>query len=958
MANLEKKKKSILKRILKWTGITFLLLLIAIIVIPIFFKDEIKEMVLTEVNKSLLADVELGDFDLTFLSTFPHLSVQLNDTKITGREQFKGVELANIKEINAHVNLWSVMGGDQVEIEAVHIIEPKFDVRIMDDGKANFDIVKPDSLKTEEEISEPSKFKLSLKEYSIEKADIQYDDQQGNLYAKIQQLTHVGKGDLTADIIDFETKTTMDAITYKMDGLNYLTEVKTDATINLLMEFTEKTSKFTLKENEIKLNALTFFIDGFYEMLEKSSNMDIKFNASKATFKELLSLVPSFYKSGYESMIADGSLALNAFVKGEMDDKKMPAWDVKLAIEKGKIKYAGMPGSFQNINVNAGSTFKGGENLDLMTLDVSKFHAEFVGNSIDAFLKMRNPISDPLIKSNIKAKVNLATLGKVMPLEKDESYQGKLNADVNLNGRLSTIEQGRYEDFDANGILQLMDMNYKSAGLKEAVTINEMTFKFSPKEMSLEKLVGKTGVSDFNVDGKIDNYIAYFFRDEKLTGKFNFNSNNLDLDELMNLPAPTNTEEPTPTPPEAVEEAEPFLVPDNVDFLLITKVNNIKYNGIKVQNLTGAVNMKEEVAALNDLNFNAMGGSILMNGSYDTKNHHEPKINFSYVLKNIELKQLADNFMTVGKLAPIAKKTKGRINTSFNMSSSLNKALEPIYSSLNGLGDISSDQITVSGFKPLDKLAETLKMNKLSTQTLQDFKTKFKIEQGKVSVTPFNINLGKIKTNVSGSTSLNQDMDYKMKMMIPKEEIPASIIKAAEQAISKINSAAPMLNVKSLPDFIPLTALIGGTVTDPKIDADLKKAVMEATGNSKDQLINNVKETVKDTAKAIINNKINETKEDLQKKKQEIMDEAGKQADKVKAEGKKAGDQIRAEAQKQADQLMKEAGSNPLKKKTAEVAGNKLKKEADVNAKKLEDEANKKADKILADAKERADNLK
>lgn len=77
MTEKTKKKKSLLRRILKWSGITFVLLLIAIILIPIFFKDKIKEMVIEEVNKTLTAKLELDDFDLTLLSTFPNLSVQL-----------------------------------------------------------------------------------------------------------------------------------------------------------------------------------------------------------------------------------------------------------------------------------------------------------------------------------------------------------------------------------------------------------------------------------------------------------------------------------------------------------------------------------------------------------------------------------------------------------------------------------------------------------------------------------------------------------------------------------------------------------------------------------------------------------------------------------------------------------------------------------------------------------------
>jgi hypothetical protein len=293
-----------------------------------------------------------------------------------------------------------------------------------------------------------------------------------------------------------------------------------------------------------------------------------------------------------------------------------------------------------------------------------------------------------------------------------------------------------------------------------------------------------------------------------------------------------------------------------------------------------------------------------------------------------------------------------------NFKSNLTKSLEPVYSSLTGDGDFFTNLITVSGFEPMKKTAESLNMNKLSTQTLKDVKAKFKFADGKVSLTPFNLKLSGIDTKISGYSTFEQDIDYKLEMKIPKEMIPASMIKQAESLMAKANSAVPKLNVGTFPDFIPVTTLVGGTVMKPIIKTDFKEAILKATGNFTQNMINTVKETVKDTVKAIVDNKVKEVKEDLNKKKQEILDEGRKQADKVIAEAKKAGDKLRDEAQTACDQGFKEAGSNPLKKKAAEVSCNQAKKTADNKAKKLEAEAQEQADKIMNTAQQKADAVK
>ncbi len=961
---LPKKKKSFIRRLFKWTGLTLLFLLIAIILIPIIFKDEIKEMVLKEVSKSLKADVTIKDFDLTFLSTFPNVTIQLYDTKVTGRTEFKGVELASVKTIEAHVGLWDVIGGDEIEIDEVHISDAKIDVRVDPEGKANYDIVIP----TDEQPvdAEPSKFKMSLKEYSLKNIEIVYDDQASDMYANIKNLNHTGEGDLTADVIDFATSTQIDELTLEMEGLSYLSKVKTNADVNLLMEFKEDDSKFTLKENNFELNNFKMSLDGFYQMLKDHSQMDLKLNTKEISFKDLLSLVPSFYQSGYESMIAKGDLKMNAEVKGRMDDKNLPGWDVGLNVRKAMIQYAGL-GSINNITVDAGSKFAGGSNLDKMTLDVTKFHSEFVGNLIDANLKLRNPMTDPLIDSKLKAKVNLATIGKVMPLAEGESYKGKLNADVSLNGRMSSIEKEQYEKFNAQGLIELFDFLYKSKDLNEEVNVKDLTFRFSPQNLSLEKMNATMGKSDFSMNGKIDNYLGYLFghnkEDQLLKGVFAFNSNNLDLDQLMgvsNAPAAANpaSAEPAPVDP----NAEPLLIPENVDFDLNTNIQKLHYNGIDVNNIKGNVNMKEEVASLNGLTMNTMGGTVGLRGSYSSKDHNKPAIDLGYNLKEIDIQEITSHFLTIGKLAPVAKYAKGKFSSNLNMKGDLTKALEPVYNSLSGDGDFFTNLVSVSGFEPLKKLGDALSMDKISNQTFKDVKAFFSFKDGKMSLKkPLKIKLSGIDTEVTGSTSFTQDIDYKMLMQVPKSMIPGGIVKAAEQGLSKVNGMVPKLNLGSIPDIIPVSALVGGTVTKPVIKTDFKEALLKATGNLKDNLKDKGKELLdkgKDSIKSIVDNKVKEVKEDLNKKKDEIMADARKEADKLKAEAKRTGDQVRAEADKQCNDAMTAAGSNPIKKKLAEAGCKEGKKKAESSATKIEQEAQTKADNIMNKAQEKADAVK
>jgi len=421
-----------------------------------------------------------------------------------------------------------------------------------------------------------------------------------------------------------------------------------------------------------------------------------------------------------------------------------------------------------------------------------------------------------------------------------------------------------------------------------------------------------------------------------------------------------NTASATPAPVDP--NAEPLLIPENVDFNLNTSIQKMHYNGIDVNNIKGNVNMKEEVASLNGLTMNTMGGTVGLRGSYSSKDHNKPAIDLGYNLKDIDIKEITSHFLTIGKLAPVAKYANGKFSSNLNMKGDLTKALEPVYNTLTGDGDFFTNSVTVSGFEPLKKLGDALSMDKISNQTFKDVKAFFSFKDGKMSLKkPLKIKMSGIDTEITGSTSFTQEIDYKMLLQVPKAMIPGGIIKTAEQGIAKVNGLSPKLNIGSIPDIIPVNALVGGTVTKPVIKTDFKEALLKATGNLKDNLKEKGKEMLdkaKDSVKNVVKGKVDEVKKDLVAEKNKIMDDAQKEADKLKAEAKKAADQVRAEADKQCNDGMAAAGKDIFKKKAAEVACKEVKKKAENSATKIEQEAQTKADNIMNKAKEKADAVK
>ena len=119
------------------------------------------------------------------------MTVELTDLKLTGRDQFKGLGLIDAGYFKAQVKLWDVISGDQIAIRGIYLENTKINVKVLQDGAANYDITVPDTTATPENPEgEPSNFKLTLEKYAFTNCDIVYDDQQGDMYAKILALNH------------------------------------------------------------------------------------------------------------------------------------------------------------------------------------------------------------------------------------------------------------------------------------------------------------------------------------------------------------------------------------------------------------------------------------------------------------------------------------------------------------------------------------------------------------------------------------------------------------------------------------------------------------------------------------------------------------------------------------------------------------------------------------------------
>ncbi|MBQ8307866.1 MAG: AsmA family protein, partial [Alistipes sp.] len=180
----------------KWSKVvlTILVVLLAVLlIVPMALKGKISQVVKQEANKMLTATLDFEELNVNLLRHFPNASLNLDGlTLISGVEPFVGDTIVAADRISVVVNLMSLFGDEGFEVRRVLLNKPYLHGHVAANGAVNWDVMKPSAEEeeepaeqSEEEIaeSEPSSFRLALRDVTIADARLRYDDDSSSMHA-------------------------------------------------------------------------------------------------------------------------------------------------------------------------------------------------------------------------------------------------------------------------------------------------------------------------------------------------------------------------------------------------------------------------------------------------------------------------------------------------------------------------------------------------------------------------------------------------------------------------------------------------------------------------------------------------------------------------------------------------------------------------------------------------------
>jgi hypothetical protein len=915
------------RRILIASGAALALLFGLLVTLPVLFADRIAGRVKTEINRALAARVDWQGAGLGLFHDFPNLTLRLDHLTTVGVGRFEGDTLAAIRRVRVVLDLAtairSAMGGSgPIVVRAVELDEPRLSLIVLEDGSANWDIMREDSTGRSEAAGRP--LAVSLRRAAITSGTLSLDNRAARLRASVRGLAQTLSGDFGNEQASVGTRAHADSVTVSFAGISYLSGVRLDLTADAAADLARKT--FTLREGSgLRLNELLLAVSGSVAKPRERIALDLTFGAPKTDFKHILSLVPAVYARDFQTVRTTGALLVSGRIKGEYGDDAFPSFALRARVDSGTFRYPDLPLPARDIFLDLALTNPGGS-ADSTAVNLSRFHVVLGSNPIDAAMVLRTPLSDPDVDARMAGRIDLADLRRTIKLEKVRELSGTVAVDAAARTRLSWVDSARYEKITARGTVTLRDLAVQSEAFPRPLAIREAALELAPRRAELKAFTGTIGSSDLQATGSLDNLLGYLLRDADLRGTANLTSQRFNLDEWRS----------------GDKELSVIPVPPHLDFSLQATVGRLLYDSLTMTNARGRLRVKDQRLTLEDFTVNTLGGEIAVSGFYETTVTAKPTFDVALRLQQLDIPSAFQQLTTVRMFAPVAQYARGNFSANVKVNGGLAKNMMPLFEQLTGNGNLQTSQVQIRDFPALEKMASLTKLDILDDPTLRALSSQFQIRNGRLHVQPFAVGIGPTRMTVSGSNGFDQTLQYRLLLQVPRSLIGGEANQAIGGLISRAAGAG--VNLQAAPE-LALAIQLGGTVKSPSVGVDVTSGVGAATQAAGEA----VREAVEQRAEAVVDS----AKLKAAAEAERLVKEAEARAAAIRREAQGLADKVKQEGYQQADSLEARPG-NALARVAAAAAADRLRKEADDRSARIVQEADQRASALVAEARKRA----
>ena len=491
-----------LSRRTKWLLFTPLVILVLPVLLAVllsyFYSDQIKELILKQLNRQLKTEIKVGDFGFTLLGHFPFASFEMKDVLVYEPNRKTNADtLLYSKKISLLFDL-SGLFSDDVNIKRIVVQNGTTHIKIDTNGNPNYEIWEKDTTGNNAVVNLS---KVVLQKVVISYADLKHK-QQYALEAKDVELI----GQFAAETFHLAVKGDLFVQQFKSGTVDYITQKPVEISTSLFVN--TKTADYRLDQSEIKIAQLLFKLSGNFNTFS-DTRMDLQIASGKANLYEFISLLPQQYLVYLEKFNAEGEFVFNAGIKGIVSEKSIPAINASFSINKGSLQPKGKSVSLEEINF--AGTLKTKTATGKESIEIRQMTAKLGPSLISADFRITD-FAKPDLEAHASSKLQLSDVGQFLSLDTLESLAGTAAINIAVSGHLKDmdgLDSSTAKSIHSSGSIILENTSFK---LKQ----NSLEFKsisgkllLNGDQVSVAALDGFISSTDVHLKGELNNFFSF-----------------------------------------------------------------------------------------------------------------------------------------------------------------------------------------------------------------------------------------------------------------------------------------------------------------------------------------------------------------------------------------------------------------------------------------------------------------
>lgn len=811
--NIEpKQKRSGVKKTLLWIVGILLLLLATPVVLVLLYQKEIKEQVVSELNKYLKVKVFISpdDIDFTILKTFPKAAVWFKNVTVMGSlPDIQNDTLLKAQSIYLLFNAKDIWN-KKYNITQIEVKNAVLKVLVNDLGEPNYEIWKTDKSLDNKEKSTAFKLnKIVLDDFTFAYKNYQ---SKVKLASNFKDVTFSGNFTDVAYELTLNAKGFISSL--KSNKVNYIK----DKNISIDLSAAVNNNTYNISKAEVALNKLFFSVNGSLTDADTAMPCNIICKGKNVDIQSVLSLLPESFHHKIKDYESDGTFYAEVNIDGNLMDYNNLNIKSSFGITNASVTYTPLKTKLNNVNF-IGSFKK--ERYKTEHLILKNISAKQNQNYVSGNLALKN-FANPHLSFDAKGTYNLQDLFSLIPLDTLSSSKGLIDFDLNAELNINELSSKKNDAGFVNGNVKLgdVDLVFKNG---KTIQIPAGLIKIENENVSTENLKIIHQTSSLLISGNATNLLNYLFKEnQNLYIDADITSPLININDFLYKAAEGNSDKASD------EKQKIIAINKNISATIKLNIDKIDFNSFSAKNFIGILELKNRKVLAKNFSFAAFGGDITLNGIADASDTTAVKINCATNLIDVDIKKVFSELNNFGQTTIIDKNLQGKATAQIDFSAKWNDHLVCDVSSILVGADLTIDRGELVDFAALESLAKHIELKELKRIKFSTLKTHVDIKNKLISFSKTEVSNSALNLDVWGTHSFNNEIDYHIKLLLGEylAKRPGKNKQLDEELLENENDPESKRSV-----FIHMT----GTTDKPIIKYDRKAMKQKIKQDLKDE---------------------------------------------------------------------------------------------------------------------------